>query len=151
MVDGHLGEGVSTMSGGWDKWKDQALKILGKDAEVPDWPDVLEKAGDSMDKAREEFNKVREECESKILALQNSNDAVKNALKQFEAKIEKSDFNLKTDNNKENLKKVLQARKLLTDILTTSVKHWEADDKVLDELDKHVEQLGKYKPKDAPI
>jgi hypothetical protein len=138
------------MSAGWDKAKAAALKILGKDAEVPDMPDVCQKAADAVGKAQEEFDKAREGCEDKVLALQNSNDAVKNALKQFEAKIEKNDFKMDT-HNKENLKKVQQARKLLTDALTAGVKYWEADDKMLDELDRHIEQLGKYKPKDSPI
>jgi chromosome segregation ATPase len=138
------------MSAEWDKAKAAALKVLGKDAEVPDMPDVVEKAADTVGKALEEFDKVREQCEGKVLALQNANDAVKNALKQFEAKIEKSDFKLDAK-NKENLKKIQQARKLLGDRLAAGVKHWEADDKMLDELDKHIEQLGKYKPKDAPI
>jgi predicted RNase H-like nuclease (RuvC/YqgF family) len=138
------------MSAEWDKVKAAALKILGKDAEVPDMPDVVQKSADSVTKARDDFDKAREECEGKVLALQNSNDAVKNALKQFEAKIEKSDFKLDIK-NKENMKKVQQARKLLTERINAAAKYWEGDDKMLDELDKHIEQLGKYKPKDAPI
>ena len=103
-------------------------------------PDVVQKAADTLGKALQDFDKVREECEGKVLALQNANDAVKNALKQFGAKIEKSDFKLDAK-NKENLKKIQQARKLLSDRVTAAVKHWEADDKMLDELDKHIEQL----------
>src|SRR4051812_5341550 len=138
------------MSANWDKVKAAALKILGDDAKVPDMPDALDKAGESIGKSKEAFDKSREDCEAKILALQNANDAVRNGLKQFEAKIEKSDFELDSK-NKEDLKKIEKARKLLTDRLNVGIKHYEDDDKDLGELDKHIVQLGKYKPKPAPI
>ena len=134
----------------WDKAKAEALKVLGDGAEVPDFPDTIQKAADEMGKASDGLNKSREDCESKLLALQNANDAVRNALKQFEAKIEKSDFKLDSK-NKDTLKKIQKARKLLTDRLNRGIKYYNEDDKMLDELDKHLIQLGNYKPKPAPI
>jgi len=138
------------MSAEWDKSKAAALKILGKDGKIPDMPAGVEKAADSMGKASEALDKSREELESKLLELQNANDGVKNGLKQFLAKVEKDDLGLDSK-NKDDLKKIQQARKLLTDRLQAGVKHYDGDDKMLDELDKHVIQLGKYKPKPAPI
>jgi hypothetical protein len=73
-----------------------------------------------------------------------------NALKQFEAKIEKADFKLDSK-NKDNLKKIEKARKLLLGTLSESKKAWSDDDKMLDDLDKHVIQLGKYKQKPGPL
>jgi hypothetical protein len=134
----------------WDITKASALKILGKDAEVPDMPDVVQKAADDMGKANQEFDKAREDCESKVLAVQNANDALRNALKQFEGKIEKADFKLNSK-KPDDLKKIVQARKLLTDRLNHAVQYYEKNDKMLDEVDKHLIQLGKYKPTAGPI
>jgi predicted RNase H-like nuclease (RuvC/YqgF family) len=133
----------------WDKAKPAALKVLGDGAEVPDLPDTVKKASDEFEKANNEFKKSREDCEAKLLALQNSNDAMRNAVKQFEAKIEKSDFKLDSK-NKEALKKIQKARKLLTDTLNVAIKGLTDNDNMLDELDKHLIQLGKYKPKPGP-
>ena len=46
------------MSAEWDKAKAAALKILGKDAEVPDMPDVVQKAANTLGKALQDFDKV---------------------------------------------------------------------------------------------
>jgi hypothetical protein len=134
----------------WDIAKAAALKILGQDGEVPDVPDFIQKAADSMGKANQEFDKSREDCEAKLLAVQNANDAVRNGIKQFGAKLEKSDFKLDSK-KKDDLKKILQARKLLTDRINAAIKYYNDDDKMLDEVDKHVIQLGKYKPKPGPF
>ena len=138
------------MSAEWDKTVAAAQKILGKDGKVPDMPANVQKSADAMGKTNEEFDKSREEVEGKLVELQNANDAVKNGLKQFLAKIEKDDLGL-DPKKKDDLKKIQQARKMLTDRLSAGVKHYIDDDKTLDELDKHIIQLGKYKPKPAPI
>ena len=133
------------MSAVWDKAKAEALKILGKDADVPDLPAPIDKAGDALSKANDDFDKCRDDLEGKLVAVQNANDAVRNLLKQFEAKVDKSDFDL-DPKKKDDAQKIQKAKKILVDALTTGIKHREADDKMLDELDKHVIQLGKYKP-----
>lgn len=137
-------------SAAWDKAKAAALKILGKDAEVPDVPDNIDSAADTLGKANGDFDKARGQVEDALLAVQNANDAVKNAIKQFGAKIEKADFKLDSK-NKDNVKKIEQARKLLTGTIASATKFYDQDDKMLDELDKHIIQLGKYKPKPSPI
>jgi hypothetical protein len=134
----------------WDDAKAAALKILGKDAEVPDLPDTITQAGTNRTKANGEFDKGREDCEAKVLAVQNANDSLRNALKQFEAKIEKSDFKLDSK-KKEDLQKIQKARQLLTGKLNAAIKLNEDDDKMLDEVDKHLIQLGKYKQKPLPL
>src|SRR5262249_4056143 len=123
-----------------------ALKILGDKGKVPDLPDTVDKGSESFGKAKDEFDKSREECEAKLLALENANDSLRNAGKQFLAKIEKSDFELDSS-NKEDLKKIQKARQILTDVLDAAIKQGETNDKILDELNKHLVQGGKYKPK----
>lgn len=134
----------------WDKLRAEALKILGEGAEVPDLPDTIKKSLKDLGKFNTEFNKSRDDIEEKLLAKQNANDAFINALKQFEAKIEKSDFELDAK-NKENSDKIEKARKILTDSLDNNLKRWRDDDKILDDLDKHIIQLGKYKQTSGPI
>jgi hypothetical protein len=134
------------MSAIWAKAKADALKILGSKADVPDPPDTIQKAHETLTKAWEEFNKSRTDIEAKSLAVQNANDAVINAMQQFMAKIEKADFKLDSK-NKDELKKIQQARKLLTDVTNVPLKDYKDDDKMLEQLDKHIEQLGKYEQK----
>jgi hypothetical protein len=129
----------------YDKAKAAAEKILGKSAKVPDLPPGIEKAFDAKIKANEAFDKSREDLEAKLVEVQNANDGVKNLANQFEAKMEKEDFGLDTK-NKDDVKKIQQARKIMTDVLKTGTKNLADDDKILNELDKHVIQLGKYKP-----
>ena len=105
----------------WDIAKAAALKILGKDGEVPDMPGLVQTAADNLGKADQAFDEAREDCEAKLLAVQNANDAVRNALQQFQGKIEKSDFKLDSK-NKDNVKKIQQAQKLLTDRLNAAIK-----------------------------
>ena len=127
------------------KAKAAAEKILGKDAKVPDLTPGIEKAIDARVKADQEFDKSREDLEAKLVNVQNANDAIKNLAKQFEAKMEKEDFGLDSK-SKEDTKKIQQARKIMTDVLNLGVKNLGDADKNLDEVDKHVIQLSKYKP-----
>ena len=128
----------------WDKTKAAALKILGKDGDVPDPPANLLKAVDSVKSTDDNFNKGREDLEAKILAMQNANDATKNSLKQFQASLTKSDYGL-DPKNKDDAKKIEQARKIILDRLTVGFKRVADNEKFLDELDKHLIQLSKYK------
>jgi hypothetical protein len=136
------------MAEGYDKVKAAALKVLGNKGKVPDLPDTIKKAQTSWDKAYEEFTKSREACEAKLLAMQNANDATRNAAKQFGAKLEKSDFNLDS-NDKDDQKKIQQAQDLLSGYIDDAVKRLEKNDKTLDELDKHLIQMAKYKAPDV--
>jgi len=130
----------------WDIVKAAAVKLLGPDAEVPDMPDSVQTAADAMGKASGEFDKARADCEAKLLVLENSNDAVRNGLKQLLAKVEKSDFKL-NPKEKDNAKKIAQARALLVAKVNSGIKMYNDDDKMLDEVNKHLVQLGNYKPK----
>ena len=72
----------------------------------------------------------------------NANAAFLNSLEQFRARIEKNDFKLDA---KKDAKKIQQAQKILTGELDAGIKELKGHDKMLDELDKHMIQLGKYK------
>ena len=137
------------MSATWDQARADALKILGDKGEVPKSPDAIDKAAKNRSKAWDEFHKSQGALEAKLEATENANDAARNALKLFLAKIEKSDFNLNSK-DKDDLKKIQQARKLLTDLLDTAIKAREDEDKMLDELGKHLNQLYSYQPKPGP-
>jgi hypothetical protein len=132
----------------WDKAKAQALKALGDGAEVPDLTDPISKARTAFDDANTAFKTSREECEAKLLELDNANAALLNAVEQFRARIEKNDFKL--DANKD-AKKIQQAQKLLTGELDGAIKSLKVNDKMLDDLDKHMIQLGKFKQSSSPV
>ena len=132
----------------WDKAKEQALKALGDGAEVPDLADSIVKASKAYDDVNTAFKTSREECEAKLLELDNANAAFLNAIEQFRARVEKNDFKLDA---KKDAKKIQQAQKLLTGELDGAIKQLKANDKTLDDLDKHMIQLGKYKQASSPV
>jgi fumarylacetoacetate (FAA) hydrolase family protein len=133
---------------GWDKARAEALKILGDGAEVPDLPDTVVKGQDALDEAAKVFKTAREDCEAKLLETDNANAACMNAAQQFRARIEKNVFNLDA---KKDAKKIQQAQKLLLARLDDGLKALQRNDKMLDELDKHMIQLGKYKQSPSSI
>lgn len=130
------------MAADWDKARADAIKLLGKDAEVPDLTPAVTKADDAFTKANDAFPAARKELESKLLDLQDANSALTNAVKQLKATVEKSDFGL---DRKKDAKKIQQAEKMLTASLDDALKTRTTVDKTLDELDKHLIQLSKYK------
>jgi chromosome segregation ATPase len=134
----------------WDKAKAAALKILGNKAVVPDLPASINKASETFDKTNDAFKASREDCEDKLLEIEDATSALGNAVKQFQATIEKSDFKLDSK-NKDEAKKIQQAQKILTGELSSASKQLATITKILDELDKHLIQLGKYKPSDPPL
>ena len=134
-----------------DSWKDnraQALKILGDGAEVPDLPAPVTKAKEGFDKAYEAFDASREDCEAKLLDLTNANSAWINSIEQFRAKIEKNNFQL---DPKKDGKKIQQAQKMLTGAIDEGIKRLRSNEKSLDELDKHIIQINKYKQSGGPM
>lgn len=132
----------------WDKAKATALKALGDGAEVPDLADSILKASKTFSDVSTAFKTSREECEAKLLELDNANAAFLNAVEQFRARIEKNEFKLDA---KKDAKKIQQAQKILTGELDAGIKSLKANDKTLDDLDKHMIQLGKYKQSSSPV
>jgi predicted nucleic acid-binding Zn-ribbon protein len=132
----------------WEKAKAQALKILGDGAEVPEVADSILKASKAFGDAGTAFKASREESEAKLLEVDNANSAFLNAIQQFRARIEKNEFKLDA---KKDAKKIQQAQKFLTGQLDVAIKELQTNDKTLDELDKHMIQLSKYKQTKGPV
>ena len=132
----------------WDKARAQALKILGDGAEVPERPDTVSKAIKAFAEMSKAFTAAREACEGKLLEMDNANAAFLNAVQQFKARVEKSDFKL---DPKKDAKKIQQAQGILAGELDLAIKELQVNDKLLDELDKHMIQLGKYKQSSSPM
>ena len=132
----------------WNKARAQALKILGEGAEVPDASDAVAKASKAFDETGKAFKTSREEAEAKLLEMDNANSAFLNAIQQFRARIEKNEFKLDA---KKDAKKIQQAQKVLTGELDMAIKELKTNDKDLDELGKHMIQIGRYKQSSGPI
>ena len=132
----------------WEIVKAKAEKILGKGAKVPDAPDAINKINDDYWASKEEFNSAREDCESKLVDLDNANSAKINIIEQFRATIEKNDFEL---DEKKDAKIIQQAQKTLLTAVDNAIKRLGQTDKVLNELTKHLIQMGKYKQAAGPF
>jgi predicted nucleic acid-binding Zn-ribbon protein len=133
---------------GWSSLKQQALKILGDGAEVPDLPDSVEKAIGNWDKAYVAFKAARDDCEKALLETDNANSAHMNALQQFRARLEKNNFKL---DDKKDAKKIQQVQKFLTAAIDEGIKSDKTTDKTIDELERHLVQLGKYKQSSSSL
>lgn len=132
------------MSSSWEATKAAAMKILGKGGEIPDPKGSFSKSSAELQKAFEAFYKSRSDLEEKLLDVENANAAGKNVLRQFGEKIDKSTLGL-DPRDKEEAKKIEQARKLLLDFVDGATAVLDDNDSKLDELDKHLVSLSKCK------
>ena len=130
----------------WNDAKAQALKILGDKAKIPAPKANFSKLMGDVEKADKEYDASVDVLQAKILALQNSNDAWKNAMKQFDAQISKSDFGLNAK-DADDKKKIQQAQDILSGHLEGQIGNADVNDKNLDELDKHSMAISKYQTK----
>jgi hypothetical protein len=131
----------------WSATKGKAQKILGKDAKIPE-PKSLDKLRDDWWTAFAAYQKACEDMEDKILALQKSGASVKLTLKQFGDKLDDESFGL-NEKDKEDAKKIKDAHDVLMGWVQDTEKDIDNDIGGLDELDKHVIDFRKYKPKQA--
>ncbi len=124
----------------WAKAKAAALKILGNKGDVPDEsPDIIRARG-PFKYSLDDFIKAQSAFLSEVRAMTLQNNSMRTALEQFLARIKKSNFGLNP--TQDNLKKIEQVRKLLTDVLNDVVKDYVADnDKILVELNKVLNQM----------
>jgi hypothetical protein len=124
--------------------KDKVLKIVGKDADMPKEKVDLQKLLDDLGKEHEGFDKARETLEGTVLASENALSTFGNGVKQTAALFERSDFGLNSK-KPEDAKKIKQAQQIMAAAFASVQKTLATSTKNLDELDKHVIQLGKYK------
>jgi hypothetical protein len=92
----------------------KAIKIVGKDGDVlaPD-PDPCDLIADA-NKLANTANKTRNQLLKDIDQYENALDKITNATKLYERKLEKWDFKL-DEKKPDDKKKIVQARKVLTD------------------------------------
>ncbi len=133
------------MADTWESSKAAAMKILGKDAKIPEPKvDVNKLSADYM-KASKAFDKARDDLDAKVLDLKNANDGIGNYAKMMMNQIDKADFGL-DEKNKDDAKKIDQAQKILSDFVKSRQDIFTKNDSDLDELDKHLANIAKYKP-----
>jgi hypothetical protein len=130
----------------WNDAKAQALKILGDKAKIPEPKANLSKLMGDVEKADKEYDASVDVLQAKILALQNTNDAWKNAAKQFDDQVSKNDFGLDAK-DADDKKKIQQAQDILSAYLDEQIDTANLNDKNLDELDKHSMAISKYETK----
>ncbi len=136
------------MADDWNASSAKAQKILGKDAKIPQ-PKFLSKAGSEYTAAWAAFMKARQDLEAKVLDMQNLESKMKNTFKQFEDSIEETDFGL-DEKNKDDAKKIKDAQAILMGYCDTVIGFRDEAIKNLDELDKHLMNIAKYKQATPP-
>ena len=113
----------------------QALKVAGKDAEVPapqvDPMDGLEEATKTLT----ELNKARNDMLKKIEDYENAIGKIRNAVKGYVAKIAKDKCGL-DESKPDDKKKIVQVRKILTDSMHDLDKQCQDSLKSVDGLEK---------------
>ena len=124
---------------------EQAKKVLGNQADIPPPKNDPEKLRENFDKASGEFEGARNDIEAKLLAIENAIAAFKNGMKQNAAIYERANFGL-NEKSKDDAKKIKLAQKIFSDYFANGHARADREIKMLDELDKHIIQLGKYKP-----
>lgn len=132
------------MPGDWDSAVKAAQKILGDKAKIPEWPSKIDKADKDDIEKWLGFNKGRDSLKDQLVDVQDSNDALKNALSQFQDEVHESNLGL-DPKNKEDKKKITDAQKILNKCLQDRIKSKEDNDKNLKELDKHLMSIINYK------
>jgi hypothetical protein len=132
------------MSSPWDQPTKEAMKILGDKGKVPKWSPAIVKAATADDKSFDEFDKSRNDLKAKLLATQNTRQALKDAVSQLQDEVDESNLGL-DPKNKEEAKKIKDAQKILSGWLDEKIKIFEDDVKNLKELDRHLMSIANYK------
>jgi len=127
--------------------KAKALKILGKDATIPSNKAMVKTAGDLF-AAFAAYQKAQQDMEAKILAMQKALASHKLTIKQLGEKLDDDDFGLNAK-DKEDAKKLKEAHDIFDAWVAEKMTIIDADIDGLDELDKHVIDYAKYKPKSS--
>jgi hypothetical protein len=133
------------MAGEWDSAVKEAMKVLGDKGKIPKAPSSLGKARQEDDKSYKDFCKVREDLKKKVVEMQDSNDKWKNILSQYQDQRDEDDLGL-DPRNKDDKKKITDARKILSDQLQTSIDNLLEDSNNFKELDKHLMNIAEYEP-----
>jgi len=127
-----------------DDLDEKVAKLFGGECITPN-PKV--DVGDLLDKrmkAFETFSKSRDGLADLLEKYEDADDAVKNGVKRAAAVYQTADFG-KDKKNKDDAKKIEQARKMYATFFNANLKDIADGEKGVDELQKHLAQLGNYK------
>jgi hypothetical protein len=129
----------------WDKAVADAKKILGPSAKVPDkkMDPVINAAEEAM-KAWDGLGTLRDSMKKKILDVQNVGSKVSNGLQHVADEFDDEDFGL-DDSKPDDKKKIAQAQAIFGKFFKDAEKKFADNNKELEELDKHLIDLAKYR------
>lgn len=129
----------------WNKTLAEAKKILGTDAEIPlKKIATVHKDVADLNKHYGPFAAARENLEKQILEYEDAFSKLKNALVQADNEISNDDYGL--DPKKPDDKKKIGAAQAVFQEYFKEMEDYVDDTlKTMNELDKHVEQIQKYK------
>jgi hypothetical protein len=129
----------------WDKALADAKKVLGSSAKVSDkrMQGVIKDAQDA-NKVWDAFDAMREAMKKKLLDLQNAESKVKNGLVQADDELTDGDYGL-DPKKPDDKKKIDQAQAIFTKFFKEKEKNMDDNVKNLDELDKHLMNIKKYR------
>ncbi len=134
----------------WAKARVAAAKILLPNHVVlPDESHDIKRARVAFQYALTDFNKLlaANMLVSNLGSMRTWNAKMQTTFKQFLAQIQKSDFNL-NPKNKDDLKKIQQARKLLCDVINHVLKDYLAtNDQIFGGLAKDVSKVHLNPPR----
>ncbi|HEX3747106.1 MAG TPA: hypothetical protein VHW09_24385 [Bryobacteraceae bacterium] len=137
---------MSRIQDDWNKTVAGAKKILGASAKISTGKmAAVFKNADEGNKHSAQFNESRSAIEKKIAEMQTSAAKVKISLSQADDEISDDDYNLDPKKPDEK-KKIDQAQALFTKFFQEEKSIMDDYNKTLDDLDKHIIQLTKYKP-----
>jgi len=82
------------MADDWNSAVKAAMKILGDKGKIPKLNSAIPKADAADKKSYDDFKKTRDELKAKLLATQNTGEALNDAMMQYQDEIDEDDLGL---------------------------------------------------------
>jgi len=131
----------------WDTATKKAIAVLGPKGKIPREPEpTVTKSMESNTESWEQFVKCRKALRAILTKHQNSYEKTIGAIAANQDDLNKESLGL-DPKNKEELKKIVQARKILSDAIEDALKQHQAKFKELKGLDKFVDPILAYDEK----
>lgn len=129
----------------WKATRAAAMKILGKKGQVPDLAPAITKGIDKVFEGAQAFADATEQYGDALRELEDANSALEHALEDFTNVVNNTDFSMDADAHG-NQTLIGKARSAILAVLANQTAALEKSNKDLEEADKHLIQMGKYKP-----
>jgi hypothetical protein len=120
------------------------MKLFGGGVTLPDPKVNIDNLYDKRHDLFEQFKKVRDDLADIMEKYEDANGALKNGVKRMADIYVDDDFGLDRK-NKDDAKKLDQAHKLYKAFFDNCLKGLTENEKAVDELQKHLVQLSRYK------